>query len=84
LEIKKLFSEVLQPDIVALGKILNEATKRIKEEHNFSHEVSVMVTNLFDNAQIDALKAFSQEVDNSRIDDHRITCKVKISDSAVP
>jgi hypothetical protein len=30
-----------------------------------------MVTNLFDNVQIDALKAFSQEVDNSRIDDHR-------------
>jgi hypothetical protein len=30
-----------------------------------------MVTNLFNNVQIDALKAFSQEVDNSRIDDHR-------------
>jgi hypothetical protein len=34
LEIQKLFSKVLQPDIAALGKKLNEATKRIKEEHN--------------------------------------------------
>jgi hypothetical protein len=31
LEIQKLFSEVLQLDIVALGKKLNEATKMIKE-----------------------------------------------------
>ncbi|XP_045827057.1 uncharacterized protein LOC123918925 isoform X1 [Trifolium pratense] len=70
-DIKELYYEVLVPGIAALGTTLNEGVNKIREKHHFTREVSVMVDSLFTNVQENALEVFNQEVNNSRIDDHK-------------